>query len=164
MTTIKTYKGQAIDFSEYDGRFSTTINGLFKKFSSLKSAMNAIDKATLIQFEPVEVLVMDSEGWSPAIYSVRQVKLVGYREAEGWKRGVLNRFYIVEGDDRAKDIRIESRTEIYDLKDKAKLEEMAKTLTEQSKIEHDAEAKQSKINERLGKMTVNHDPRPDMGY
>lgn len=164
LTEIKTYKGKKIEFDSYYGKFETEINGMTKRFSSLKSAENHIDKAEQVEFKPADILVMKEKGWSPCVYSVEQVSLIGYREEEGWKRGVLNRYFVVAGNKPDKDIRIGNGTQIYSLESREKLEALAKELTEQEAIKDKAESRISKAQERLEKLEIDLDPRPEAGY
>ena len=89
MQKIKIYKGHEISIDTKDGKFYATINGALKKFPSVKSAENMIDKTAIIDFKPVEVLFIEEEWYNPCTYSIKQVKLVSYLERKGYRTNSL---------------------------------------------------------------------------
>ena len=156
----KIYKGVSITLDDKDGKFFALINGVAKRFPSLKSAMNAIDKFAIVDFKPVEVLIVDEEGYSPCKYIVKKVKLIGYYEDKSYRSSYLRRFFKVEKGDS---IQIDRRTEVYPLTAFEKLTTLCKERTEQEKIAHIAELRSAKLGEQIERIeALDLDPRPEL--
>lgn len=156
MEPIKTYKGHEISLDTQTGKFTTVINGIYKNFASLQQTMNNIDKVAITDFVPVEVLIVDEQGYSPSTYTLKKVKLIGYSEEKS--RHGLNRFYRVEGGET---LRIEY-DDIFALKDLKKLQANVAEANKQERIEHAAEKRCDVLSNQRNKMAIDLDPRPDM--
>lgn len=145
---IVKHVGHAITFEQYDGKFHVVINGIVKKFASLQSAKNAIDKEAVNEFKPQDVLIVDEQGYSPTTWKVKKVTVVKYTEEKAHRRGYLLRFFITSD---GKKLRIPYDT-LYPLTAQKKLEEICAALTLQSKAEHEAEEHQHKLRGKLNEI------------
>ena len=154
----KEYKGHKITLNDYDGKFSVSINGIYKKFSSYKSATNAIDREAVAEFKPAEVLIVEKTGWNPAVHKIKKVKITGYTEERGWRRGHINRFYLT---DKGEKIRIEYNTQIFPATILEKLTANCEAYNEQQKIEAEASKKADKLRQERDKWIVSYDPKPE---
>lgn len=157
------YRGVEITLNEMSGKFRAVVNGVCKDFASLKSAQNFIDKNAVVEFVPVEVLVVKEKGYSPSTYTVKKVKLVGYYEQKGY-RGHLSRYFRVEGGDsiRISDSLRARNFEVYPLTALEKLTALCKERTEQSLIASKADKRVDKLGDQIDALSIDLDPRPEM--
>jgi hypothetical protein len=160
MDTIK-YKGHDIEFRVMDGKFTTVINGVFKKFSSLQSAKNAIDKTAVVDFKPIDVLLIKETGYRPSISEVKAVKLISYREEKGYRSNFLQRFFITDKGDK---VYIDTRRGgIFPVKYLVALEKSIKEENELEQIVAKSQKRIEKLKDEREKIVINDqiDPRPD---
>ena len=156
----KEYKGHKITLGE-NGKFQVTINGDKKSFASLKSAENAIDKNAVVDFKPVEVLMIEeSGGYHQTAYKVVKVKLVEYGEEKVY-RGGLRRFFKTDGGARISIGHGYGRDKVYPVSCLKELTELAKERTAIETLVAKSEKRSEKIGERWEKLVGDFDPRPD---
>src|SRR5512137_2321341 len=89
------YRGHEIRLDSV-GKFWVSINGINRKFATLKSAQKGIDSSAVIDFQPVEVLLTHAIDW-PSKYEIKRVKLVGYTEKRSYGIGhYVLRYFITD--------------------------------------------------------------------
>lgn len=157
----KTYRGHEITFSASVMRFSVRINGDWKEFSSYQSACNAIDKSAVIDFKPIEVLKIESKGYSPSTYYLEKVKLVEYYEQKKW-RGYLERGFKTERDKKGDYDTISVKADIFPVSAQEKLENIIRELNELELEQDRIEKRQEKLSQQQNKLVIILDPRPEL--
>lgn len=163
--TIQDYKGHEISFRVDTGKFEVNINDSWKKFSSLQSAKNAIKKAidSIVVFKPVDVLTVDQKGYNVNKYTIRKVKITGYKEETGYRRGTMNRYVTAAKDEKFRVGERYGNHELFDLKNQAILQ---KNIDETNKLEilkNQTENRLDKLETARARLSVNLDPKPEMG-
>jgi hypothetical protein len=162
----KEYKGHKITLNNYTGKFQVVINGSTNEYSSLKSAMNAIDKGVIVDFKPTEVLTVEESGYSPAKYRVRKVTLTGYVEEKKYRSRDFDRYFTTDWKRDGDNVKIPIgrwvNYEMYPASAFDKLTKLCEERNEQEKIEAEAEKKGEKIAESIEALSINLDPRLDL--
>lgn len=158
----KEYKGHTITLNEFTGKFQVSINGTTKRFASLKSAENGIDREAVTDFQPTEVLLLEEEGYSPATYKVRRVTLVKYEEEKRYRSRNLSRFFLTDKGDKVF-INGYRSSQFYPVSSFEKLTQLAKERTQAEKDEFAAKKRSDKLGEQMEKLaTLDLDPRPEV--
>jgi hypothetical protein len=155
----KIYKGQTITLNEATGKFDVKINGRTMSFASLKSAMNQVDKNSVVDFKPQEVLIVEESGYGPARYSVKKVRLIGYYEEKG-HRGSLQRYFKVQNGSPIKIGRWGD--DIFPLSALKKLTANVKENTAQELAQSAAEKAAEKAKKQREDWSIDLDPHPEL--
>lgn len=158
MQEITTYKEQKIWLND-GAKFCVEINGLTKRFSSLQSAKNAIDKEILVTFQPVEVFIVESNGYPERVYTLKRIRLEKYIEEKGHRSRKYR--YLLDSKEQRYRIGGYNNPGFVSLKDEAKMRKLVSERNEQGRIEQTAEKQSKKILERMKKVFINLDPHPE---
>lgn len=145
MTTTYKHKNHEITLN-YDGKFAVTINGMYRKFASLKSAQNAIDKDAVIEFPKQDVLKVTHEGYNPSVYKVEKITLVRYSEEKGYRSREVNRYVY---DSKGNKYNINSRWSNTDFYPLDKLSVLKELVEKRNKAERDASTAE-KLSQSIG--------------
>lgn len=142
---VKIYKDVQIEFNENNGVFTAfdtkkqsvirDANGATRKFVSLKSVCNAIDKAEKENFKPVDALIVERKGYSPQISSVKRIKIIGEERVKTHARHSYE-YYKIEGKFKNEhDGRIRSDEYLYPVKNLEALTKIVELENENEKAE-----------------------------
>ena len=160
---IAKYKETQITLDEHTGKFRAVINGNVKRFASLQSAKNAIDKADVRKFEPVDVIYVRAEGWNPRKYKAKKIKLTKYEEYKGYRGSIRRELMTNPGEDNISISLVYGGYEVYPVEKEKEIIALINEMNQEEKKKDAAEKKMSQLDKKLKSLDIlsSLDPYPE---